>query len=65
MDDGGCPFTGLPCDGGAVLADGSVGCGFKEHPGAECDWAAEVPAGVSPRDFRNAMLIEVTEEPGQ
>ena len=60
MDYKTCPFVGTGCDGGAIHADGSVGCGYKAAPDAECAWTGEVPANVSPRDFYNAAVMEAT-----
>ena len=59
MDESGpCPFVGCGCDGGAIHADGTVGCGFKEHPDALCAWMDELPPNTSPRDFYNAAVME-------
>ena len=46
------------CDGGAIHADGTIGCAFKEAPDAECSWIADVPEGTSPRDFYNQAIME-------
>lgn len=53
-----CPFTEGECDGGVAYSATSLGCGFKESPGEECDWIAELPETVSPRDFYNAAMME-------
>ena len=58
MMDGRCPFTGGTCDGGETYPDGAIGCGYKDAPGAECAWLAELPDGEQPRDFYNRMLLE-------
>lgn len=57
-----CPFTGGACDGGTIHADGTVGCGFRESPDTTCKWTAELPDGMSPRDFYNAALMEALKE---
>ena len=57
--NGRCPFTGGECDGGEVQDDGTVGCGYKDAPGTECPWIAELPDGTGPRDFYNAAVMEV------
>jgi len=54
-----CPFTGAACSGGITYDDGTVGCGFKDEPGDQCDLVADVPSGVHPRDWYNAMLLEL------
>ena len=56
--DRNCPFTRGECDGGIVHEDGNVGCAFKEAPDAECAWMAELPEGMSPRDFYNEKVLE-------
>lgn len=58
-----CPFTLGACDGGEVHAGGVAGCGYKASPDAECEWTAELPPGVSPRDFYNAAVLG--EQPGE
>lgn len=58
MNGTACPFTGAACDGGEVHG-GTVGCGYKDGPGAECSWSGDVPKWVSPRDFYNAAVMEV------
>jgi len=58
MGDTECMFTGGTCDGGMIYEDGTVGCGFKESPDAECSWIVDVPEGTSPRDFYNQSIME-------
>ncbi len=55
---GRCPFTGGRCDGGETYPNGTVGCGYKATPDAECKWLAELPDGASPRDFYNQAIME-------
>ena len=52
-----CPFTTLPCDGGAIHADGSIGCAFKATPDSVCEWMAELPEGESARDYYNELVM--------
>jgi len=53
-----CPFTSLECDGGEMYADGTVGCWAKESPDAACSALADVPDGMTPRDYYNETLMK-------
>jgi len=53
-----CPFVGCECTGGMETATWA-GCACKETPDARCSQLDEVPAGMQPRDWYIAQLMEL------